>query len=476
MIPRNNYPKVAVISKNPEAIQAITSTIKSINPFGPEIQTMPSIHGAYEEINPDTNLVIIIGNKYDPETIRSLKEEKDYANFIHIIHKSVASYQLVDGLAVHQAERLYDFSSDTPLLSKIELFLQCGKSPAIIYGEEPAVQDMHFNFNGTSKSIVYRSQIMSEFLRKASLCAKKNKTVLITGETGTGKNLLAEYIYTESQRSNGPWRYVNLHTLNPSTVISELFGHEKGSFTGAEKKHVGLLEQANGGTILLDEIGDLKPDAQVYLLNFLQGKTIRRMGNGQDEIKLDVRVIAATNQNLIQKIQQGDFRKDLYYRLNQLPLEVPPLRERREDIGALTEYIIGLKEITELDFTPKIKSSAIDLIKKQNLEGNVRELESIIGRIATELELRGEEQITRDIIKKVLKEGTYEEPVTKEDLADYLRGFNLTLGKLPTTREMEETLIDVALEKHDGIQTRAAKEIGISARALRYKIKARENS
>jgi transcriptional regulator with GAF, ATPase, and Fis domain len=226
-------------------------------------------------------------------------------------------------------------------------------------------------FVGTSPAI-------QSVLAKISRVARTDSTVLITGETGTGKELVARAIHKQSKRADQPFVSVNCAVLPVTLIASELFGHEKGAFTGAEQRRLGRFELANGGTIFLDEIGELPPETQVMLLRVLQERTIERVGGGQ-QIFVDVRVLAATNRDLQACITGGTFRSDLFYRLNVFPISVPPLRERKEDIPALLHHFVDRcaihgKRIRTID------PATLPALESYHWPGNIRELQNIVER------------------------------------------------------------------------------------------------
>ena len=228
-------------------------------------------------------------------------------------------------------------------------------------------------------SVISQSSAMEEVLSVASRAAESKATVLITGENGTGKEVVAKAIHYASPRKDKPIITVNIPALSENLVESELFGHEKGAFTSADKMKKGRFEIANGGTIFLDEIGDITPNTQVKLLRTLQEHTIERVG-GTESIEIDVRILAATNQDLEKKIEEGTFREDLFYRLNIVRIHVPALNERREDILPLIEYFLEKFGKENGKENMEISKEATDKLLKYNYPGNVRELENIIER------------------------------------------------------------------------------------------------
>jgi transcriptional regulator with GAF, ATPase, and Fis domain len=223
------------------------------------------------------------------------------------------------------------------------------------------------------------SSAIQLILAQISKVAKTDTAVLILGETGVGKNLLAEAVHRQSLRADGPFITVQCSALTESLITSELFGHEKGAFTGATNRYVGRFEMAHKGTLFLDEIGDLSLEVQARLLRVLQSKEFERVGGGKDVLVSDFRLIAATNRNLEQEVQTGRFREDLYYRINVIPLLIPPLRERKDDIPLLVRHFLNIYN-TKQGTNVKIKQETMDALIRHNWPGNIRELENVIQR------------------------------------------------------------------------------------------------
>src|SRR5215475_5670074 len=229
-------------------------------------------------------------------------------------------------------------------------------------------------------ALVGNSRCMQSIYKEIGRIASKPVNVLIRGETGTGKELIARAIYQHSERAESPFIAINCAAIPETLLESELFGHERGAFTGAELRRIGRFEQADGGTILLDEIGDMTPGTQVKLMRILQEKTLQRLG-GKETISVDVRVIAATHRDLESAIKQEQFREDLYYRLSVVVIKVPALRERKEDIPELVKYFLR-KYAAELgDAGPSIQPEALELLGAQSWPGNVRELENVVRKV-----------------------------------------------------------------------------------------------
>jgi len=311
----------------------------------------------------------------------------------------------------------------------------------------------------TADQIIYRSAVMNEVVNLAGRVATSNTTVLIRGESGTGKELLARLIHTLSHRSGKPMITVNCAALPENLLESELFGHEKGAFTGALQRRIGRFEEADEGTLFLDEIGDLSPGVQVKLLRFLQEREFQRLG-GNQTIHSDVRIISATNRDLEQRVKQGLFRDDLYYRLNVVSIEIPPLRDRKEDIPPLIDHFLERFGGEIGDAMPRVSAEARDLLLKYDYPGNVRELENIIERAV--VIKRGDVITTSD-----LPFSTSSQPMEPEKESGCIAG----KGLKESVEALERNMIEKALEATNNHQTRAAEVLGISERMLRYKLK-----
>ena len=309
-------------------------------------------------------------------------------------------------------------------------------------------------------NMIGNSRQMREMMSIIDRVSPTKATVLITGESGTGKELVAHAIHYGSQRSKGPFISVNCAALNHGVLESELFGHEKGSFTGAIAMRRGKFEQADGGTLFLDEIGDISLDLQVKLLRVLQEHKIERVG-GSGEIDVDIRVITATNRNLQEMVLRGEFREDLYYRLNVVNIAIPPLRARREDIpllvGHFVETLCKENHIPVKRFTPE----AINYLIGYEWPGNVRQLQNIVERCVV---LNMGDEITIDALPAEIK--------------DEESQFSSAVDLLPPTMDLAETLDHIegaiirrALIRANFVQSEAAKSLNISKSLMQYKLK-----
>jgi two-component system response regulator PilR (NtrC family) len=292
-----------------------------------------------------------------------------------------------------------------------------------------------------------------EMVRRA---AEAPTSVLITGESGTGKEMVASALHYHSDRAAGPFVVVNCGALPESLIESEVFGHVKGAFTGANSNKEGLIRAAQGGTLFLDEIGELPNSLQVKLLRVLQDRKVRPVG-GEQEVEVDVRVVAATNRDLDREVEQGEFRQDLYYRLNVIRIHIPSLRERPEDIPLLAQHLLK-KHGALRERRLELSEEAMRWLSRQRYPGNVRELENVIERAVT---LARGPRIERDD----LPEGGDEGPPAGT-VALPAEGFNLDAY----LADIEKRLLSRALEQSGGVRTNAAKLLGMSFRSFRYRL------
>jgi DNA-binding NtrC family response regulator len=307
------------------------------------------------------------------------------------------------------------------------------------------------------EAIVGESASMREIFRLVEKIAPTNSTVLIRGESGTGKELVARAIHARSSRAGKPFHAINCAAIPENLLESELFGHERGSFTGADARKIGLFEAANGSTLFLDEIGDLSQPLQGKILRVLQEKELKRVG-GTETLAVDVRVVAATNRDLETMMKAGQFREDLFYRLNVIPMVLPPLRERPSDIPALAQRFLEKANSSHGTAIASIEPAAMDLLARHAWPGNVRQLESVVERAV------------------LLCEGTTIRP---DDLPVEIRlhtepssrpyGFDIPTDGIHI-EEFERQLIVQAMEKSGWVIARAARLLGLTYRTLQYRL------
>ncbi|KUO59951.1 transcriptional regulator [bacterium BRH_c32] len=313
------------------------------------------------------------------------------------------------------------------------------------------------NENFYSDSIIYKSHLMNEVLSKVSRAAPSKTTILIRGESGTGKELIAKAIHSASTRSDKSFITVNVASLSENLFESELFGHEKGSFTGAINQRIGKFEEAAGGTLFIDEVGDIPLSIQVKLLRLIQFGEIQRIGSNEI-INADVRIISATHRNIEQMISDGEFREDLFYRLNVITIDIPPLKKRREDIPLLIDHFIKkYSKLTNKEISG-ISKEAFDYLLKYSFPGNIRELENIIER---GIVLSRSELLTMEDFPNL------DLPSQANTLLDPL---NLEDGYETKMNAYENEMIQEALRKSSGNKSAAARMLGISERHLRSRL------
>lgn len=306
-------------------------------------------------------------------------------------------------------------------------------------------------------NIVGRSPRMRTVFSLVERVARTSSTVLVHGESGTGKELIARAIHFSGPRSGRRFLSINCGAMPENLLESELFGHVKGAFTGAVKEKAGLFHEAEGGALFLDEIGEMTPAMQVKLLRVLQEKMVRRVG-GSEEEAVDVRIISATNRDLEAMVEAGEFREDLYYRINVIPVHLPPLRERREDIPLLVEHFLA-RYVDELELEPRqLSQEAMRVLEAYDWPGNVRELENVLERAVA---LSSHEVLRRGDLPHHLRGGGRDDPAATVLPAD---GLDLEAH----LESLRAALMQQALERCDGVQTRAAELLGMSFRSFRY--------
>jgi len=384
------------------------------------------------------------------EVLEEIKKINPEAGFIMI-----TAHGTVENAVKAMRMGAEDYISKPIDLDELELLLEKLIENRNLKSENLALKNL-LEEKSKINSIIHNSPKMQEVISIASRVADSKASVLITGESGTGKEVLAKAIHLISSRKNNAFIAVNIHALSENLLESELFGHEKGSFTGADKMRRGRFELADNGTIFLDEVGDIPVGTQVKLLRVLQEHQFERVG-GTEVVDVDVRVVAATNQHLQKKIKEGTFREDLFYRLNVVNINIPPLRERREDILPLIDTFI--KKYSEENNKERLEvtKETADILLKYSYPGNVRELENIIERSVV---LSRSRMIMAADLPLTVKELNYEKDINQSTPQ--------TLNE--KVEELEKHLIYDALKEANGNQTKAGKILGLTERNLRYKL------
>jgi two-component system NtrC family response regulator len=391
------------------------------------------------------------------DVVKNVKERNPLIDII-----LMTAYGDID-LAVNAMKSgAYDFLTKPIDLDQLELMLEKIDERRMMVEENRRLRE-NLEHQISFDEIVSTSTAMEKVLNLAARIADSTSSVLIRGETGVGKELVARAIHYASPRSEKPFVAVNCSALNEHLLESELFGHEKGAFTGALTSRAGRFEIASGGTLFLDEIGDLPSSVQVKLLRAIQDKTIERVGSNKP-VMVDVRLITATHRDLQQEMAEERFREDLYYRLNVVTIWVPPLRDRRDDIKVLAESFLKKyareRHKTVKGFTPEAR----DLLMRYRYPGNVRELENAIERAVL---LTRMEYIEPEDLPEAIQAGDHERVISV--------GESITLpitGSLPEiTMRLEKAMLFHALRECNGNQTKAAQRIGISEKSVRDRLK-----
>ena len=420
-----------------------------------QVETAGSGSEAIKKVEGDDFDLILLDQKMpDIDGLQVLKEIKRIDDRVSII--MMTAYGSIESSVEAMKLGAHDYILKPYELDEIKIIVE----KAINYKELSeevvslkAALSERFQFS----SIIGKSKQMQDIFQCLQDAAGTTVNILILGESGTGKELIAKAIHYNSKRRNRPLVVVNCAALPEELLESEIFGHEKGAFTGADRMRIGKAEEAHGGTLFLDEIGDLSLKTQPKLLRFLQDGKIERLGSNK-AIQLDVRLIAATNQDIVSALEEGSFRKDLYYRINTLTIEIPPLRERKEDIPFLANHFLSLyagihqKKVTSID--PEV----IEHFMNYSWPGNIRELEKVIERGV------------------VLSKGTIlnmgEIPAEIRESKLFKTQSNTAGTTLSASVELlEKKMIQDALDKTNSNRERAAKLLGISLRSLQYKIK-----
>ncbi|KFC72399.1 nitrogen regulation protein NR(I) [Devosia neptuniae] len=352
---------------------------------------------------------------------------------------------------------------------------------ALADAKKPTTAERKAEEPGETMPLVGRSTAMQDIYRALARLMQTDLTVMITGESGTGKELVARALHDFGKRRNGPFVAINMAAIPRDLIEAELFGHEKGAFTGANTRSSGRFEQAEGGTLFLDEIGDMPMDAQTRLLRVLQEGEYTMVG-GRSSIKTNVRIVAATHRDLSQMIRQGLFREDLYYRLNVVPIRLPPLRERIDDIGDLTTHFLNAAQ-REGEAVKSIAPEAIRLMQNYSWPGNVRELENLVRRLSA---LYADESISAEIVQNELNIAERPQTNGMAGPVDVSMAVETHVGQLLREYEpnlppaglyqrvidrVEAPLIAMALNACGGNQIKAADLLGLNRNTLRKKIR-----
>jgi len=420
-----------------------------------QVETASSGLEAVKKVESDDFDLVLLDQKMpDLDGLQVLKEIRKIDDRVIII--MITAYGSIESSVKAMKLGAYDYILKPYELDEIKIVV--GK--AIDYqnlAEEVVSLKVALSERFQFSNIIGKSKKMQDIFQRIQDTADTDVSILILGESGTGKELIAKAIHYNSLRHNKPLVIVNCAALPEELLENEIFGHEKGAFTGADRRRIGKAEEAHEGTLFLDEIGDLTLKTQPKLLRFLQDGKIERLGSNKS-IQLDVRVIAATNQDIESALEEGTFRKDLYYRLNTLTVDIPPLRERKEDIPLLADHILSMYAKVHKKNVTTISPEVIEQFMNYSWPGNVRELEKVIERgvVLAKGTVVHTEQLPEEI--KEVKQASRQQDFMGNTLSE-------------SVELLETKMIKDILDKTSGNREKAAKMLGISLRSLQYKIK-----
>jgi DNA-binding NtrC family response regulator len=408
------------------------------------------------------NALKLLEEQYFDLVLTDLKMEKVDGN--HILKRCrelspdtevimITGYASIESAIQVMKRGAYDYVTKPFKLDEVRKVVKEAIEKVTLKKENQQLREQIEKFSGKAKFITQNPAIQ-KLLETARQIAPTDCSVIITGESGTGKELLARYIHFMSQRSDGPFMAVNCGAFTEELLTNELFGHEKGAFTGATDLKKGLIEMSSGGTLFLDEITEMPPSMQVKLLRVIQEREVLRLGS-TDPIKIDVRFLAATNRDLQDMIREGGFRQDLFFRLNVVSFRIPPLSERKDDIPLLSYYFLNKHAVLQKKEVAEIAQEVIALLMNYDFPGNVRELENIIERGVA-----------------LSHGGTIETAHLPEDLKELsIRTFRRKEGKYPSLEDQEMSYIKWVLQEVGGNKTIAAQILGIDRVSLWRKLK-----
>jgi two-component system response regulator HydG len=447
--------KILIVDDDPGHLASVKMIVRS---WGYAVQTAEDGDIAVDRVKSEpVDLILMDVRMTNMSGIEALKEIKAYNPAIPVI--IMTAYSSVGSAVEALKAGAYDYLIKPLDFEVLKLTIERASEHAGLKEENRALK-AHLREDYDMANIIGRSPSMVTLLDMMSMVAPSEATVLITGESGTGKELIARSLHFNSQRREKPLVVVNCAAITETLLESELFGHEKGAFTGADRRREGRFKQADRGTIFLDEIGEMSPTMQAKLLRVLQEKEIQRVG-GEETINVDVRVVAATNRDLETEVAQGRFREDLFYRLNGMPLNVPPLRERQEDIPLLAQHFMKKFAEKNRKIVKGFVPLAMDMLINYEWPGNVRELENAIERAVILLtgEHITEQQLPLNITEKY--PDLMESPTPEIRVTDGSRSLE----------EIEREAIMETLKASGANKAEAARRLGITRKTLHNKLK-----
>ena len=462
-----------VVLSNPETRELSTFVALGINEEEKKLRTYRAGEGIIGKVFKAGSPMIIPDIRDEPSLRDQIKLDNENLNFSYICVPIKTSEKVIGtlGVAFYQAKVSFSMDAGVRILSMVASLI--GQAVELSYMVEKEKQKLilekislsqQLKTKHSLENVIGQGDGMKDIFETVYRVAATTATVFLRGESGTGKELIARAIHYNSNRAQKPFMKINCTALPETLLESELFGHEKGSFTGAIHERRGRFELADGGTIFLDEIGDIPISTQMKLLRVLQERNFERLGSSKT-IAIDVRLIAATNQDLEKAMMRGSFREDLYYRLNVIPIFLPPLRERKEDIPILVEHFLQ-RFNKENNRTIKISDEVMDLMLQYPWPGNVRQLENCIERlvIMADRDRVNAEDLPFEI--RIHSKQVHNDLQADEINRDASSYFSLT----KTVKDMEKERIINALQKCGWVKSRAATLLGISPRQVDYRI------
>lgn len=450
----NRMHHIAVIDDEKESLAAISRALRRV---GYEVDCYEDSQAALAQLDRFNKLDMVITDLKMPRVTGM-----DVLRAVRSVNPEAGVLMVTGHGTVETAVEAMRLGADDYILKPLDLFELRNRVRQILESRAPSTRGLNLDSRShasNSTRVLGDSLVMQDLLKQIATVAPTRSTVLLLGESGSGKDLLAQTIHENSPRKDRNFLPLNCATLSPTLLESELFGHEAGAFTGAQRRRLGKLEMANRGTLFLDEIGEMPPEIQVKLLRFLETWEIMRVG-GNASLKLDVRLIAATNRDLVQAISQGTFRTDLYYRLRVVTLRVPSLRERAEEIPQLAWSFVESFAAEHRKQISRIAPELMNRMVQYSWPGNVRELRNLIESLV--VFSKGDTLKMEDLPPELY----IGQPVASPDLEPLANRFpDLNLDTI------ERQAVLQALEQSQGNRQRAAKLLGMGLRTLQKKLK-----
>jgi len=447
--------RILVVDDDPGHRTTLETIMKS---WGHRVESVSDGSEALERVKAESfDLILMDVRMTVMDGIEALKQIKSYNPAIPIL--IMTAYSSVESAVDALKSGAYDYLTKPLDFEDLRFTIERAREHSGLKTENRALKEK-LNQGFDMANIIGKSRPMQDMIEMTAMIAPSDATVLITGESGTGKELIAKSLHHNSPRKDHALVIVNCAALTETLLESELFGHEKGAFTGAEKKHEGRFKQADRGTIFLDEIGETSPVMQAKLLRVIQEKEIQRVG-GEETIHIDVRILAATNRDLSAEVKAGHFRQDLYYRLNVVTLPVPPLRDRVDDIPLLAQHFMEVYSRKNRKSIKGYSPAAMDMLLKYLWPGNVRELENAVERavILASGEFLTEKELPLNIIQLYEKDASEKTGVIPQT------------GDMRPLEEIEKQAILNALEASGGNKSGAGRILGINRKTLHKKLK-----